>query len=317
MKKLFTLSSILFLFSFSLLKAQTNCGNLGFENGNFGGWDAFTSTHVDLTQVPNYIAGWDTSINGAENILSGNGYLAGLIDSLSGQPDTLISNVCPFTGNFSVRMQTTPFTSINMISYQYYVTNADTNFTYYDAVILSNPHHPNYWQDPYIKVQMFDSSGNRIPFACDSLYPTMSGVPFLIGNGSHYLHWTPHTLNLSGYSGQTINIQFMNSDCYASGHNSILYLDFNCPAISTSIPTTSKDENNISIFSNENSLTVSTPDLNPSSIQVINELGQIVSTENNPSRKTSFNTIDFSNGIYFVRVNTGKEIVVKKFEIVK
>ena len=47
-------------------------------------------------------------------------------------------------------------------------------------------------------------------------------------------------------------------------------------------------------------------------IEITNLLGEVVSKAFISRQKSTINTADFSAGVYFLKLNTGREIIVKK-----
>lgn len=49
-----------------------------------------------------------------------------------------------------------------------------------------------------------------------------------------------------------------------------------------------------------------------SEIEILNPHGQIIMTTNNKDNKATINLENLSNGVYFLRVKTNKEVITKK-----
>lgn len=230
MKKSLLSITILFCFSATVLKAQSNCNNLDFENGNFGYWNGFLGMTSGMSGSVNVAPGFDSlSVSPRQLMITSNGYDT-LCQISAGVQDSMMTFMSPFGGSYSVRLgNTLPGGETELLQYAYAVTAADTNFTYYYACVFQDPGHIAS-QQPFFRTLMRDAAGNRIVAGCDSFYSGQAGIPFVNSavTGIVYRHWSPVTIDLSSYVGQIITISFQTSDCVPTGHYGYCYIDVSC-----------------------------------------------------------------------------------------
>lgn len=110
------------------------------------------------------------------------------------------------------------------------------SFLYRYAVVFEDPGHVDSAQ-PRFEVRAFDSATNA-PISCNQItYISSSNLPgFLkssIGTDVYYKPWTSATIELSGYSGKTIALDFASGDCLYGAHFGYGYVDVNCGLFKT------------------------------------------------------------------------------------
>lgn len=132
-------------------------------------------------------------------------------------------------GNFNTGSET------ERVSYTYTIPASLTTFSmlFYYAVVIESPAGHSPPTQPRFKAKIIDvSTGN--PLSCvnfDFIASTAPGglqlSPFPGHSGSQvfYKDWTPISINLSSYIGQTIRLEFTTQDCAQSGHAGYAYLD--------------------------------------------------------------------------------------------
>ncbi|HXC04756.1 MAG TPA: SprB repeat-containing protein, partial [Bacteroidia bacterium] len=134
----------------------------------------------------------------------------------------------------------TDYSGAEFLEQSFTVDATNALFTYNYLVVLQDGGHP-VGDMPYFEVDVFDGSGN--PINCLTYYqectsgspPTgysTSGVanPNAPGSPVYYSGWRSNTLDLSGYSGQTITIYFSAAGCSWGGHFGYAYIDGSCGA---------------------------------------------------------------------------------------
>ncbi|HEV7231440.1 MAG TPA: gliding motility-associated C-terminal domain-containing protein [Bacteroidia bacterium] len=121
------------------------------------------------------------------------------------------------------------------------VTPNNDLFTYKYAVVLSAANHTS-GQEPYFRVEVQDSLGNKIP--CQQYYVEgdTNGIPpkgFLTstqqdanGNPVYYLPWTSNSINLSTLLGQKVTVRFSAAGCTFAAHFCYAYIDASCGPVS-------------------------------------------------------------------------------------
>ncbi|MDQ8003198.1 MAG: gliding motility-associated C-terminal domain-containing protein [Pedobacter sp.] len=220
MKKL-TLTLLTFI-AFFCSKAQDCPVNLGFELKDFTNWQAYIgfTTVLNSKNVINVnpsapIANRHTimtsktevDVFGKFPVLAPNGsrYSVKLGNSGTG------SNAERLTYKIDVPLNKPEFT----ISYNY-------------AVVFEDPNHVAS-QQPRFTAKVLDVAKNEyIPCASFEYIATSSLPGFKrssIASNVLYKDWTTVTLNLSGYQGKEILLEFTTADCTPSGHFGYAYVD--------------------------------------------------------------------------------------------
>lgn len=116
------------------------------------------------------------------------------------------------------------------VSYSIQVPNPATDFgiTFQYAVVFEDPGHEIYEQ-PRFKVQIYDQS-TKAYINC-SLYEFIatSGLPGFknspVDPNIKYKEWSSVYVNLSGYAGKNLILEFTTADCTLGGHWGYAYLD--------------------------------------------------------------------------------------------
>ena len=131
------------------------------------------------------------------------------------------------------------------VRYNVHVPPVAKNFilVYRFAVVFEDPGH-KVPEQPRFEVNLFDSAtGKSLPcgyvsYISSSTLPGFKASP-KIGTGGapvYYHAWDSASVNLSGYGGSTIMLDFSTGDCSLGGHFGYAYVDVNCrpPIISSS-----------------------------------------------------------------------------------
>ena len=218
---------IILLLSYSHIYSQNTCPpNLDFEDGNFGNWVCQTGL---VSVGPN----GQNTIN-----FTGTGQVANrhtIIASSDTSRDFYggFKVVCPNNSGFSVKLGNSNVNSeCEGISYTYTIPNNATNFSilYQYAVVFQNPgHDPE--QQPRFRAWVLNlTDGDTIncvsfDFTSSANLPGFNMSPR--DNQVLYKDWTPISLNLSGYAGKTIRLEFITSDCTLGAHFGYAYVDVN------------------------------------------------------------------------------------------
>ena len=189
-------------------RAQTSCYDLDFETGTLNGW----------TQVGNVAL-----------VSAGNDIYGGFPLSAPG-------------GNFSVKVGNNSDASPSSISKSFVVTNSNPILTYrYAMDILNYPHTTN--DAGRIVIDVFDNTNTAIPCAHYEAFYSTSGGPqgFLISTQPQegnlggeccydisYKPWTPLSVDLTPYIGQTVTLKASCNWCIWSVDWAYAYFDFGC-----------------------------------------------------------------------------------------
>jgi hypothetical protein len=237
MKTNFTKMTFLaFVLSTSFAQAQSACGNLDFEDANYSGWNLYKGMNLNSLAAPSSVITYTApSINGA-NITAPTHCLVnggGLTD-----PTTSLSIASPYGSNNVVRVNHIGTgAEVGILERQIAVSISQpyVNFSYF--VIFENAGH-SHADQPYFRLNVLDASNNAIPSASLHIVAGTSTVnPGFIQTGNwFYKPWTPVSVDLTAYAGQTVTLQFVAADCIQSGHGGYAYVDVDCNRSSPSVP---------------------------------------------------------------------------------
>ncbi len=213
--------------------------NIDFESGNFTNWQCYTGTASAAGGVNNVInlSSTTTPVTGRHSIISST--TLPILDPYGGFPAK-----CPNGSGYSVKLGSTSTGSqAERIRYTFIVPASanDYNLLYNYAVVFQNPPSDHTAaEQPRFQAKVYDAlTGIGISCAnydftataglpgfsastctnCSPL-PTTS-VPILVKG------WTPVTINLSGYAGRTMILEFTTEDCTKGGHFGYAYVDVN------------------------------------------------------------------------------------------
>lgn len=209
----------------SKMFAQSCPENIGFENGNFQNWKAYTGTAtvdgdkniVETTEVKSAITGRQTIIS----------------DKSLRDPYGKFPIVPKNGGNFVVKLGNNG-TGGQAEGISYLLTvpadRPEFTLTYQYAVVLEDPNHLHEEQPRFI-ARVKDVEKNEYISCASNEYISISNLPGFNKTNSTpaviYKDWTPVTLNLSGYQGKQLIIEFISADCTLGGHFGYAYVDVN------------------------------------------------------------------------------------------
>ena len=224
------------LFTCFCLSAAINCyaqggycppPNIGFERGNFDNWECDTG-RVDANGGIQVVH--SDPIDDRQTICSGGIY--GAYDPYGNFP-----MLCPNGSGHSIRLGNNKTgAGAERVSYTFTVppgaNQYDLIFNY--AVVLQNPKHADY-QQPRFTVKTFDLTDNTyvacasFDFIAASNLPGFKLAPPLSKSDTqvYYKGWTPSTINLKGYAGKQMRLEFTTNDCTKGGHFGYAYVDVN------------------------------------------------------------------------------------------
>lgn len=193
--------------------------NSGFEYGNFTNWMLYTGSCCPI--VANNLTG---PVNNRHEITGGTN-----TDPYGGFPV-----VAPGGGNHSLKLGNDNVNSqAEKARYYVQVPNgvSDYSLIYRYAVVFENPGHQVHEQ-PRFEVRAFDSATNTTLPCAHFVYVSSSSLPgFQLssqGTDVWYKTWTTATLDLSGWAGHTIGVDFMTGDCDLGAHFGYGYVDMSC-----------------------------------------------------------------------------------------
>lgn len=235
MNRLFKILIVMLLFAGSCAHAQCP-SNIGFENGSFDKWELFTGT-VNEVGIP--ILGTATASSGSHQLFErGDASL----DKYGHFPV-----VCPNGSRYSMKLgNETTGKGAERASFTYTIpAGAIMTLILNYAVVLGDPlnNHADVEQ-PRFTAKIYNVTDN-VAIACPSFdFIASSGPSFSLSdvessttnnnnpNGNpvndrnvRFREWTATTINLEGYGGKTIRLEFTTNDCTKGGHFGYAYLD--------------------------------------------------------------------------------------------
>jgi gliding motility-associated-like protein len=200
--------------------------NIGFEMGDFSNWECFSgmvlsdgSLSLTATGPVMDVHTIYQNVGAVQNDFYGN-----------------FPMVCPNGSGYSIRLGNNDTRSAaERISYTFTIPQGQDNYSivYSYAVVIENPNHAAF-QQPKFTAQVFDVSSNEY-INCASFEfiasPDLPGFELSTNAQNVYFKpWSPVTINLNGYAGKTVRLEFTNNDCTLGGHFGYAYLDIyeNC-----------------------------------------------------------------------------------------
>ncbi len=205
------ISLLFFLLSISVL-AQSACQNADFEAGSFINWQGQTGNCCAISTPTNGI------VNGQHTIMTG----AGTDPNSCGN----VSVVAPGS-TYSARLGNDGSNyGAERLRYTFSITPANTLIIYKYAVILEDPSHsPN--DQPRFEAKLLNQNGGVIP--CTDYYVAAGpGSGFQNCAGVQYKDWTTIGVDVSGYVGQNVTIDFATGDCGQGAHFGYAYVEASC-----------------------------------------------------------------------------------------
>jgi gliding motility-associated-like protein len=219
--KIFPLG-IFFIFLSYLASAQCPT-NIGFDFGNFTNWVGATGTvnkadgSVSMSSQ-GIVTGRHTLFYAKDKQVDPYGKF--VIASPNG------SSTCVRLGDSNGGAQA------EQLTYTFTVPANDPDYSliYYYAVVFQNPGHLPY-QQPRFTANVFDVTDNQY-ISCGAFnFEATSGLPGFqasaTGSNVLFKDWSAVTINLLGFSGKTLRLEFTTNDCTQGGHFGYAYLDVN------------------------------------------------------------------------------------------
>ncbi|MDP4269913.1 MAG: PKD domain-containing protein [Bacteroidota bacterium] len=227
--------------------------NINFEEGSFRNWKfykgfAYTdgSSNYVVQSLSTLTEGWmqcdsteksTTSIQLTNTKQSKFQLISAsslpLLDPYGGFP-----RLCPNDGKYSVQLGNSDAgTEAERISYTYQIPKDQNRFVlkYYYAVVLQDPlDNHTAFEKPRFRAMVYDAD-SKVQIGCASYdFTTGTSLPgFQKSTVSTstadvwYKPWTEVSINLSGYVGHTVVLDFITEDCARKSHFGYAYLDVN------------------------------------------------------------------------------------------
>ncbi|MBL7817487.1 MAG: gliding motility-associated C-terminal domain-containing protein [Saprospiraceae bacterium] len=219
------LLSILMLF-FALLRVvaqQSDCGNIGFEDGHFTGW-LLEQGWIGLSNdTLVYGPSFQRTLNEGHRIMSvTEGY----------DPMVLDENIPVVAPNsrFSARIGNKLTGAVyDRISTTLHVTETNSLLVYKFAIVLQSPNHPDNRQ-PKMLIKIADQYGRSSSCGTFEVSASRSNSLFKYQarNSLVYRNWTTAAIDLRDYLGQTVTISVTTNDCMEGAHFGYAYFDAEC-----------------------------------------------------------------------------------------
>ena len=178
------------------------------------------------------------------------------------------------------------------------VTKANAGFTYLYSAFLNDPDHPVN-QAPRFEIKITEASGNKVPCGYYQVAAGNGDATFKKGKQSGppvngvtpywtYTDWTKVGLDLSGYIGQIVSIEFTTADCYPSGsttttngvttcsnwtagqHSAYAYIDMYCVPVEIISPPVCANQANVQICAPDGYATYQWPSGQPGIVPPLN-----------------------------------------------
>ncbi|MDR3651375.1 MAG: gliding motility-associated C-terminal domain-containing protein [Paludibacter sp.] len=227
-------------------KSETNYNatgcvdNLDFEFGNFTNWLCYTGTAM-TNGTTNYVTWTPTTpvaVPIANRIQLISAASIPVLDKYGNFP-----RLCPTGGNYTLQLgseATNKLAEKAACTFVIPATALNYSITYYYAVVFQDPNHPQDEQ-PRFQAKVYDANNSSNVIACASYdYTSTSGLPGFYtsalqagGKPVLYKPWSAVTINLSGYAGHTVTLEFTAEDCTLGGHFGYAYVDVssNCSSL--------------------------------------------------------------------------------------
>ncbi|MDD4971369.1 MAG: PKD domain-containing protein, partial [Paludibacter sp.] len=212
-------------------KVAPNAGgcidNIDFEFGNFTNWKCYKGTAK--TNGTNYVTWAPASaiapIANRHQIISSTSLP--LNDFYGGFP-----RLCPQGGNYSLQLgNNNTGAEAEKVTCTFTIPADQNNFQieYYYAVVFQDPNH-NFDQQPRFQAKVYDANNSSSVISCASYdFTAGSGLPGFQNSTVDplvlYKPWTAVTINLSGYAGHTVILEFTTEDCTKGAHFGYAYID--------------------------------------------------------------------------------------------
>lgn len=206
--------------------------NIDYEFGNFSNWQVYAGD-VASNNGNNIISVALTApINGRHNIITA--ATSPALDFYGKFP-----KLCPNGSGYSIRLgDSLVGRKAERVSYTFKVPVLQNDFSiiYQYAVVFEDPDHLSH-QQPRFTSRVFDVAANQYISCASFEYVATSNLPgfqlVILPNGDviRYKSWTPVSINLKGYAGKQIRLEFTTADCTLGAHFGYAYIDVGCSSI--------------------------------------------------------------------------------------
>lgn len=197
--------------------SSQTCDNADFGSLNFDNWVGRTMTWQNQNPVVGIV-------NGRHTIMTGNGTDANACND--------ITVVAPGYEQSARLGRPTGAYEIEDLRYTYVVAEETALFTYMYAVVLNDPGHTPA-QQPRFEIRVMNANGQLISQQC-GYYQVVAAANIegfrSCAGGVRYRAWTPVGIDLSGFIGQQVTIEFRTANCTlgAASHYGYAYVVAEC-----------------------------------------------------------------------------------------
>lgn len=218
--------ALMFLTSVSV-NAQGVCpANLDFEFGNFQNWQCFTGG-VSIVGGKNHISLESSNPEDLRHTIFTQAD-ASTLDHYGEFPV-----LCPNGSGYSIKLgNNLPGREAERVSYTFTIPADQPEFSllYQYAVVFQDPNHTEKEQ-PRFMAKVYDLASDSYISCASAQFVANSNIPgfvkSLASTNVWYKPWTPVSINLSGYQGKTIRLEFTTTDCTPGAHFGYAYIDVN------------------------------------------------------------------------------------------
>ena len=214
--------------------------NIDFETGDYTGWLTFSGENTlnsngPLQSILPMTPGSNDSIYGLFSNNCNNSDTSGrqgLISSSVGiDPIGGFPLASPMGGNYVARLNRyCQLSEGSVLEQSFTVTANQTWLNYAYAVVLEDGGHMQ-GEQTYFTAYVSDSAGNVLPCcvtymqAANGQTPGFYPVNSTLLPATYYKPWTPVSIDLNAYIGQTVTVHFIASACIYGGHSGYAYVD--------------------------------------------------------------------------------------------
>lgn len=209
----------------SLAQGPTCPANIDFEFGNFTNWQCYTGS-VSASGTTNVINVTPSAPIANRHTIIGPSQTGN--DQFGNFPIH-----CPNGSSYSIKLgNSNTGREAERISYTFTVPAGQNEYSivYQYAVVFQDPAHAQQEQ-PRFTAKVYDVTSNNYVSCATFSYVATSSLPGFLPAPNYsnvwYKPWTPVTINLSGYAGRTVILEFTTADCTQSAHFGYAYVDVN------------------------------------------------------------------------------------------
>ena len=211
------------LFATNSFAQQSDCTNIGFENGNFSGWKLEQGWIGISNGVLVYSTPIERTLNEGHRIMS---VTEGYDPMVTAENIPVVAPGSRFSARIGNRLTGGAY---DRISTSLRVTENNSLLIYKFAIVLQSPDHPEIRQ-PKMVIKIVDQNGDSSSCGSFEVSASRSNTVFKYQarNNLVYRNWTTAALDLHNYIGQTVTISVTTNDCMEGAHFGYAYFDAEC-----------------------------------------------------------------------------------------